>query len=127
MKLFLAAIFATALHTPCQASPTASALVRVASMPAGLQGPAMDGLQVKPPVTAPDASATLSSATAVPWGTIVLLGVLAFAAWVRFSDLGFGSLSHAEAWRANDSFAATPGKLQRFPPLQLALLYLWQS
>lgn len=57
---------------------------------------------------------------------LVILAIVVFAGWLRLTDLGYASFSHAEAWRAIDSFSGTLDELRRFPPLQLGLLRLVQ-
>lgn len=62
----------------------------------------------------------------VSWYGLLMVAVLALAAWVRFAELGFDSLSHAEAWRANWSHHGSWGQMRRMPPLQVGVLWLMQ-
>ncbi len=57
----------------------------------------------------------------------VLLVVLFLAVVVRVSMLGFDSLSHAEAGRANDARWATLSEMRWYPPLQYAVLWAVRS
>lgn len=59
------------------------------------------------------------SAIARSFGPITL--ILLLAAFIRFYQLGFESLSHDEAWRANWTNVCISPQPFRFPPLQYAV------
>ena len=56
------------------------------------------------------------------WRPALLL-VLLVAVVVRVSMLGYSSLSHAEAGRANDAHWATMLEMRWYPPLQYIVLW----
>ncbi len=71
-------------------------------------------------------TSTSSNERVWPWERVAIAATLALAAWFRLDDLGFSSLYHAEAWRANWSYHSVPEQMRRFPPLQYAMLWLLQ-
>ncbi len=52
--------------------------------------------------------------------------IVLIACWFYLSDLGYSSLSHAEAWRANWFHHGDLNQARRFPPLQFGLLWVLQ-
>ncbi len=72
--------------------------------------------------------ATLECARRIPWYGIALALVLALSAWFRLSNLGYASLTHDEAWRANICYGVDPVLTpRRLPPLQFAMGRLIQN
>jgi len=86
----------------------------------------VDGLWPEDGISITQQGTTCSHAARLFRPGVCLLVILSLAATFRLYSLGYNSLSHAEAWRANWSYNGGLDEARRFPPLQYALGYATQ-
>ena len=92
---------------------------RVMEPSAAALGPRAPSRQVR--VCTPPLSYGLGMALRPVRPALIIIAVVIFAAVVRLSSLGYDSLAHDEAFRANWWHHGDIGQARRFPPLQYAL------